>query len=83
MNNNYSSGLGLSSVLTIVFVVLKLVGVINWSWVWVLSPIWIDLILVVLLIVGLLIYEMYDVKKYTKKKCMSLKKNGDKHEDKN
>lgn len=58
-NNNHSSGLGLSSVLTIVFVVLKLVGVINWSWIWVLSPIWIDLILVVLLIIGLCIYEIY------------------------
>ena len=34
-------GLGLVSVLTILFVVLKLVGVISWSWIWVLSPIWI------------------------------------------
>ena len=83
MNNNHSSGLGLSTVLTIVFVVLKLVGVINWSWIWVLSPIWIDLILVVLLIIGLYIYEIYDVKKYTKKYSMSLKKNGDKNENKN
>ena len=33
-----SSGLGLTSVLTIVFVVLKLVGVIDWSWWWALSP---------------------------------------------
>lgn len=34
-------GLGLVSVLTIIFVVLKLVGVITWSWIWVLSPLWI------------------------------------------
>lgn len=34
-------GLGLVSVLTILFVVLKLVGVISWSWIWVLSPLWI------------------------------------------
>ena len=34
-------GLGFSTVLTIIFIVLKLVGVIEWSWVWVLSPIWI------------------------------------------
>jgi fatty acid desaturase len=47
MNN--SKGLGLVSVLTIVFVVLKLVGVINWSWLWVLSPIWIDLLLFVVI----------------------------------
>ncbi len=34
-------GLGLGTVLTIIFVVLKLVGVIDWSWVWVLAPFWI------------------------------------------
>lgn len=34
-------GLGLVSVLTILFVVLKLTGLISWSWIWVLSPIWI------------------------------------------
>ena len=27
--------------LTVAFVVLKLVGVITWPWVWVLAPIWI------------------------------------------
>lgn len=34
-------GLGLGTVLTIIFVVLKLVGVIDWAWVWVLAPLWI------------------------------------------
>lgn len=36
-----SGGLGLSGTLTMIFVVLKLVGTINWSWWWVLSPLWI------------------------------------------
>ena len=40
--------LGLGDVLVIVFIVLKLVGVIHWSWWWVLSPIWITLILLIL-----------------------------------
>mgnify|MGYP001602990955 CR=1 FL=1 len=31
----------LTPILTIVFVVLKLTHVINWSWVWILSPLWI------------------------------------------
>lgn len=35
-----SGGVSFFTVLGIVFVVLKLVGVINWPWVWVLSPIW-------------------------------------------
>ena len=35
-----SGGLGVLEVLTIVFVVLKLTGVIAWSWWWVLLPLW-------------------------------------------
>jgi len=37
-----SGGVGISTVLLIVFIVLKLVGVIDWSWWWVLSPLWIS-----------------------------------------
>lgn len=33
-NSNSSTGLGFASVLGIVFIVLKLCKVINWSWVW-------------------------------------------------
>ena len=36
-----SGGIGFIGLLTIVFIVLKLTGVISWSWWWVLSPIWI------------------------------------------
>ena len=43
------TGLGVCDVLAIVFIVRKLVGVINWSWVWVLSPIWISIIIVLVL----------------------------------
>ena len=41
-SSNKSTGLGVDMVLLIVFIVLKLVGVINWSWWWVLSPLWIS-----------------------------------------
>ena len=40
-----TNGLGLGSVLLVVFVILKLVGMIDWSWVWVLSPAWISILL--------------------------------------
>jgi hypothetical protein len=40
----------------VAFVVLKLVGVIDWSWWWVLSPIWIMLGLAVLVFVVAYIY---------------------------
>lgn len=39
---NKSKGIGIASVLTLIFVVLKLTELIDWSWVWVLSPIWIS-----------------------------------------
>jgi len=45
-------GIGFVGVLTIVFVVLKLVGVISWSWWWVLSPLWISFGLSILLLIG-------------------------------
>ena len=37
--------IGVVDVLGIVFIVLKLIGTITWSWWWVLSPWWIVLIL--------------------------------------
>ena len=46
-NKAKQGGLGIVSVLTIVFSVLKLLGVIKWSWIWVLSPIWISAVIVV------------------------------------
>jgi len=50
MSNNSSSssgGVGFVGVLTIVFIVLKILGHITWSWWWVLSPIWISVVLVI------------------------------------
>lgn len=38
--------INLGLTLTIIFVVLKLTNVISWSWVWVLSPLWISAIIV-------------------------------------
>lgn len=81
MNNNNNAsrgGLGLASVLTVVFVVLKLVGVIDWKWIWVLCPIWIDLILTVLVLIGIVAYyacdEYKDAKEYgTSRKCRNKK----------
>ncbi len=38
-----SSGIGFPGLLAILFIGLKLGGVIAWSWLWVLSPLWIPL----------------------------------------
>ena len=39
------SGAFLTSFLTILFIILKLCNVIDWSWAWVFSPIWISYLL--------------------------------------
>lgn len=41
--------IGFSGLLTILFIGLKLGGVITWSWLWVLSPLWITVIIVIAL----------------------------------
>ena len=48
MKDSSSKGLVLCDVLAVVFVVLKLIGVIDWSWWWVLAPVWIPVIIVVI-----------------------------------
>lgn len=59
LNVNFSSG-GISTLLTIAFIVLKLCGVIDWAWVWVLAPLWISfgLSLLIILIVLLVAFIM-------------------------
>ena len=44
-----NSGMGIVSILTIIFIVLKITNKITWPWIWVLSPIWITFILVVII----------------------------------
>jgi hypothetical protein len=41
-NETNIQGIGFAGLLTIVFITLKLTGVIEWGWVWVLSPLWIS-----------------------------------------
>jgi len=57
-NNNTSNGIGIGTILFLIFMTLKLTGSIDWSWWWVTSPLWIPLILVVMImgIMGLIIY---------------------------
>lgn len=50
VSSSSSSGVGFVGLLTILFIGLKLGGVIQWSWLWVLSPIWIFAIVVVAVI---------------------------------
>lgn len=47
-----NGGIGFIGLLTIAFIVLKLIGVITWSWVWVLAPIWISAVVVIAVLVA-------------------------------
>jgi len=56
MEKSTSGGIGLSGLLFVVFLVLKLTGNIDWSWWWVTSPIWMPplaVICMLILVVGL------------------------------
>lgn len=64
--NSSSDGLGLCNILTIVFVVLKSVGVINWSWLWVLCPLWINLLLTIVILIIVAIIDANFRNKYNK-----------------
>lgn len=67
MSNSSSSGgsfgVSIFGLLTVAFVILKLCHVIDWSWWWILSPLWIPIaIYIVILIVW------YSIKAYIKSK---------------
>jgi hypothetical protein len=43
--------IGFLGVLALIFITLKLIGEITWSWVWVLSPIWLPFALFILILI--------------------------------
>jgi len=58
-SSSSSSGIGFPGLLTVLFIGLKLTGHITWSWVWVLSPLWISFLIfiaiaAVILILGII-----------------------------
>ena len=65
-DNNSGDVGGLSFAITLVFVVLKLGGVIEWNWIWVLSPLWVGTVLLVVFfggftILGSLVYGFFKI----------------------
>lgn len=76
MNNNNNSttvrsGIGFTGVLQIVFIVLKLLDKIDWSWFWVLAPTWIPVglavgIIAIVIIIGIITGVIQDRSKKRK-----------------
>jgi len=52
------------SLLAVLFIGLKLAGIIQWSWVWVLAPIWIPLALALLILAGGAVYIVWTKRKF-------------------
>lgn len=53
MNNNNGvtyTGIGVTGLLGVAFVVLKLCGIINWSWWWVTIPFWGPIVIALLIV---------------------------------
>ena len=65
----HSGGIGLGGLLTVLFIGLKLANVIQWSWLWVLAPLWIPVAIGVGLI--LIVQLMLLVKKYLNRRGLS------------
>jgi hypothetical protein len=55
-SSSSSGGVGVTGLLLVAFIVLKLTGYIDWPWLWVLSPAWISCLLVVfaLAVIGII-----------------------------
>lgn len=56
--NNNSGGVGFCGLLTIVFIALKLTNYINWSWLWILAPTWIPILLGVIIIAIVTLFKI-------------------------
>lgn len=62
-----SGGIGFVGLLTILFIALKLTGHIEWSWIWVLSPLWISFLLFILLVTIFVTSAIYMERKSQKR----------------
>jgi hypothetical protein len=61
-NNKTANGIGLGTLIFLVFLTLKLAGigeVANWSWWWVTSPLWIPAVIVVGFFIFVLIVKAF------------------------
>jgi hypothetical protein len=57
-STNSSSGIGVVGLLGVVFVTLKLCGVLDWSWWWVTAPFWGSAVLILIIVLVAAIIEL-------------------------
>lgn len=52
-----NSGIGFFGLLGIAFIALKLCHIINWSWVWVLYPMWIGFVIALIVVTIIALFK--------------------------
>jgi membrane protein YdbS with pleckstrin-like domain len=57
-SSSSSGGIGFMGVLQILFIAFKLLGVIDWSWWWVMAPTWITLAVIVVVVLGFIVISV-------------------------
>lgn len=62
-SSSSSAGIGFTGLLQLVFITLKLCGVIDWPWKYVLIPLWIDIAVVVVLLIIVVVLAIRKVNK--------------------
>jgi len=67
-SSSSSGGIGFVGLLTIAFIVLKLTHVIDWPWLWVLSPMWISAIIIIAILIVILIISNVDPHRWRTRK---------------
>ena len=58
-NSNSSNGIGLFSLMFLIFMTLKLMGYITWSWWWVTAPLWGGFALIGVIAIIAVVFFMY------------------------
>jgi predicted tellurium resistance membrane protein TerC len=62
-----SNGISFTGLLTLLFIGLKLTGNVDWSWWWVLSPVWICLVCALALILVIAFFEVREAQAKARK----------------
>lgn len=74
-NKTTHSSIGVTGLLLVAFIVLKLCKVIDWSWWWVLSPMWITIGLAIITLIAYWMITLIQDKKWQRSHYREGKKN--------
>lgn len=68
MEKSTQGGVGICGLLFIVFLVLKLTQVIDWSWWWVSAPLWIPFAIVLLIVIVSIISAVVKIRRTNRRR---------------